>query len=559
MAWGVGPIPIPQVLRGMVVPALVVALGFIAIAALTTLQGRSNSSRSAELTLVNASFTLQKVQRAAISASPTLGGDPRRFGAIVSTGKRRVAGSLGELTRDSPPTSLRSATPWLERDFAAIDAVYAYAASGKELDKNFDRLAARATARQVRLDKLLDAAAREYEGRAARAQTQATVGGVAVILLLLAAFGFLYRRSVLIGRTARSLAEENATLLEGSRLEAVTDDLTGVRNRRALAADLERQSNPATAESPTMLVLFDLDGFKQYNDTFGHPAGDALLARMAGRLEEAVDGLGSAYRMGGDEFCVLAPASLADGPMLAHAANALSESGEAFQIGCSYGKALIPAEAGSAEEALRIADQRMYEAKAGRSSASRQTTDVLLKVLSERSPALGEHLSGVAQLAEETAAALGLPEHEITRIRLAAELHDIGKVAIPNEILTKPSRLDAREWEFIRRHTEIGERIVLAAPSLSHTAELVRSSHEWHDGHGYPDALSGDEIPIGASIISVCDAFEAMVSDRPYGTKRTTAEALTELARCSGTQFRPDVVTAFNPPVEAEAVAGATA
>ncbi len=559
MAWGVGPIPIPQALRGKVVPVLVVALGFIAIAAISTLQERSNSSSSAQLTLVNARFTLQKLQRAAISASPTLGGSPRRFGAIINTGKRRVAGSIRELNRDSPPAPLRSSAPWLKRDFAAIDAVYAYAASGRELDKNFDKLAARATASQVRVDKLLDAAAREYEGRAARTQTQATVGSVAVILLLLAAFGFLYRRSEMIGRTARSLAEENARLLKGSRIEAVTDDLTGVRNRRALTADLERRSNPATANTPSMLVLFDLDGFKQYNDTFGHPAGDALLARMAGRLEAAVDGLGDAYRMGGDEFCVLAPASLAEGPLLIRAASALSESGEAFGIGCSYGKALMPAEAASAEEALRIADQRMYAAKTERSSASRQSTDVLLKVLSERSPALGVHRSGVAQLAEDTAGALGLPEHEVTRIRLAAELHDIGKVAIPTEILNKSSTLDRREWEFIRSHTEIGERIVRAAPSLSHTAELVRSSHEWHDGHGYPDSLSGEDIPIGASIISVCDAFDAMVSDRPYGMGRTTAEALTELARCSGTQFRPDVVTAFAAPAEARADAGVPA
>ena len=160
------------------------------------------------------------------------------------------------------------------------------------------------------------------------------------------------------------------------------------------------------------------------------------------------------------------------------AAAGLTAVGDAFEIGCSYGVALLPAEADSASEALRLADQRMYEHKAGRSSASRQSTDVLLQVLSERRIGLPEHLSDVARLARETAQAFKLPEHEVKRIALAAELHDVGKTAIPDTILNKPAKLDDEEWEFIRRHTLVGERIVRAAPSLAHTADLVRSCHE---------------------------------------------------------------------------------
>jgi diguanylate cyclase (GGDEF)-like protein len=344
----------------------------------------------------------------------------------------------------------------------------------------------------------------------------------------------------------RRLAGQNEQLLSTSRQEANTDALTGLPNRRALMRDLESRLAGASQEQPVMLALFDLDGFKHYNDTFGHPAGDALLVRLGDHLSRALPDSASAYRMGGDEFCVLAPIEGNRAAAIARqAAVALSEKGEAFEIGCSYGVAQLPHEADSADAALRIADQRMYELKTGRASASRQSTDVLLRVLAERSPGLHEHIDEVARLAALTAAQLGLPEYEVKRIELAGELHDVGKTAIPDTILNKPGPLDDEEWAFIRRHTEIGERIVLAAPSLAHTAELVRCSHERHDGTGYPDHLAGDQIPIGASIIAVCDAYDAMTSTRPYSDAISITDALAELRRCAATQFHPHVVQAF--------------
>jgi diguanylate cyclase (GGDEF)-like protein len=301
-----------------------------------------------------------------------------------------------------------------------------------------------------------------------------------------------------------------------------------------------------------MLTLFDLDGFKQYNDTFGHPAGDALLTRLGGKLRQALEGSGRGYRMGGDEFCMLVavePNSFA--AIAACAAGALSEKGEGFNVGCSYGTATLPRDASTAAEALGVADRRMYQRKAGRTSASRQSTDVLLKALSERNPGLGEHTSVVAQLAKMTAQRLGLDEHEVKCIELAGELHDIGKVAIPEALLNKAGPLDEEEWEFMRRHTLIGERILIAAPSLARVAELVRSSHERFDGGGYPDGLAGESIPLGARVVAVCDAFDAMSSVRPYGAALSVTDALDELRRCSGSQFHPRVVSAFCDGIEA--------
>ena len=151
-------------------------------------------------------------------------------------------------------------------------------------------------------------------------------------------------------------------------------------------------------------------------------------------------------------------------------------------------------------------------------------------------------MSGVARLVRLTAIELGLPEFESSCICLAAELHDIGKAAIPEAILSKPGSLDTEEWQFIRRHTLIGERILRAAPSLAHTADLVRSSHEWVDGAGYPDGLRGAEIPLGARIIAVCDAFDAMTSRRPYRDAMTHEDAVAELRRGAGSQFDPAIV-----------------
>jgi two-component system, cell cycle response regulator len=350
---------------------------------------------------------------------------------------------------------------------------------------------------------------------------------------------------------------ENQHVLAHSRREALTDPLTGLRNRRSLMADLEESLPSATREESLALVLFDLDGFKEYNDAFGHPAGDRLLVRLGARLDDAVQGHGSAYRLGGDEFCaVLHPGPAGVDVLVDACLGALREHGEGFDVTTSHGVVEAPMEVSNATDALQMADRRMYARKGDRRvSAGRQSRDVLLRSLSERQPALHVHLRGTADLAMAVGRELEMHGEELDDVAHAAELHDVGKIAIPDAILEKAGSLDENEWAFMRRHTIIGERILMAAPSLRSVAKLVRSSHERWDGGGYPDGLVGEEIPLGARVVAVCDAFDAMTTNRPYRHRVNEPAAIAELLACAGTQFDPEVVKAFVRVLEREMTA----
>jgi two-component system cell cycle response regulator len=333
-----------------------------------------------------------------------------------------------------------------------------------------------------------------------------------------------------------------------SRHQARTDSLTGLGNRLKLLRDLELLRADDEELRSHLLLLFDLDGFKSYNDSYGHAAGDALLHQLGVQLQEATDGLGLAYRMGGDEFCVLAPWEADREPdgLIAAARAALSADGDGFRIGASCGHARIPEEGIAASDSLRVADRRLYaEKNSGRISALAQSKTVLLRAVGEWDADLGAHGLAVSALAADVARELDLDDDAVERVATAAELHDIGKIAIPRPLLAKPGALDPDEWEFIRRHTLIGERIVSGAPALVGVSRLIRSSHERWDGGGYPDGLAGEEIPLGSQIVFVCDAFAAMTSDRPYSPALSEAEALEELRANAGSQFAPAAVEAF--------------
>ena len=361
-------------------------------------------------------------------------------------------------------------------------------------------------------------------------------GGTMLIMLLAALTVIALLRHY--DRIRRRLTDE-------LHLQATHDPLTGLANRRQLATDLDAAFGRATAERPARLVVFDLDGFKAYNDGFGHPGGDLLLTRLARALEAALGRHGSCYRLGGDEFCALLT-DVADAHAMVRCVDALSESGEAFSISSSHGSVLLPTEAPDAASALRIADERMYADKNSvRASAAEQTRNLAMKMLTVQEPALERHSMHVAALAEGVGRRLGLGAVDLSDLVRAAELHDIGKIAIPFAVLHKAGPLAEAEWELMRSHTSVGATILGAAPALERVAEIVRNGHERFDGRGYPRGLAGSEIPLASRIVFVCDAFDAMLSDRPYSSAVSDEAALDQLRRGSGTQFDADVVAAF--------------
>jgi diguanylate cyclase (GGDEF)-like protein len=336
---------------------------------------------------------------------------------------------------------------------------------------------------------------------------------------------------------------ENGRLLERSRHEAITDPLTGLGNRRRLLDDLERAARTATEEAQAALVVFDLDGFKAYNDAFGHPAGDALLARLGSKLLGVPGPGGRAYRLGGDEFCLLAPArAAAVGALVDAGVDALTEEGEGFAVTSSFGVVFLPGDANAASDALRLADQRLYAQKHQRRAQRDRPHVVLLQALYEREPSLQSHLEDVSELALAVGRELGLTGAALEELHRAAQLHDVGKIAIPDAILRKPGPLDDGDWAFVRQHTVIGERILGASPSLRSIGPLVRASHERWDGLGYPDGLAGEAIPLAARIVAACDAYDAMTGARPYRAELGVDAAIAELERCAGSQFDPAVV-----------------
>jgi two-component system cell cycle response regulator len=349
-----------------------------------------------------------------------------------------------------------------------------------------------------------------------------------------------------VGRLAMTFLE-NMRMLALTRHHALTDALTGLSNRRRFHTDLEEEIAHAHADAPLLLTVFDLNGFKRYNDTYGHPAGDALLGRLGRSLEAAVKPYGRAYRLGGDEFCILVRIENLDvDSMIATAGAALSERGTGFSIHASHGAVLLPEEATDAEDAQRLADKRLYEQKGElqRTSFGQQMGGMLLQALAEREPGLTEHMRHVADLALPVGRRMALSAEDLDELSRAAELHDIGKMAVPDAVLKQPGGIPEEDFDLVRQHTLAGERILSIAPPMRGIARLVRSTHERYDGSGYPDGLAGEEIPLGARIIAVCDAFETITSGRQRRAV-TVDEALEELRVCAGTQFDPQVVDAF--------------
>jgi diguanylate cyclase (GGDEF)-like protein/putative nucleotidyltransferase with HDIG domain len=357
--------------------------------------------------------------------------------------------------------------------------------------------------------------------------------------------------------------------LKAMRL-ALTDPLTGLGNHRHFHERLQRELALAEHDDKALtLCLVDIDDFKHINDSHGHPVGDRVLGQVASRLRQG----GESFRLGGDEFAVLLPGLDAhDGVAVARSIVERVGAMQLENVGgltVSAGVATYPVQGVGRDELIRLADSALYWAKEDGKNRARtyepalvelkqlqqlaEGTDraaryraaaSLAKAVDARDAYTGSHSERVSALAAQIARRLGLDDAQVELTRLAASLHDLGKLAIPEEILRKPSALNESERLVLQRHPQIGHRM-LESLGVEPLAEWVLHHHERWDGDGYPNRLRGDEIPLGARIIFVADAYDAMTSERVYRQPLSSPEALEELERCAGTQFDPVVVDAF--------------
>ncbi len=349
---------------------------------------------------------------------------------------------------------------------------------------------------------------------------------------------------------------------------ALTDPLTGLGNYRAFQIRLEALLDEADDGGSVSLCVLDLDDFKEINDTCGHPIGDRVLASVADCIRED----GEAFRLGGDEFALLLPGSTEEEAVTVASEAVLRISTRRADRSraqtASAGVATYPAAAVDRSHVVRAADRALYAAKASGRNAVRSfqvdtielserriaaegeirarldAASCLARTIEGRDAYTHEHCDAVADLAARLATALGLDGESIELLRLAGRVHDVGKLAIPEEVLRKPGSLNQLERRTIETHSQIGYRM-LSSLGIEPVATWVLHHHEHWDGTGYPHGLSGEAIPIGSRILAVADAYEAMTTDRIYKESVTSAEAVAELRQCARTQFDPRVVDAL--------------
>jgi two-component system cell cycle response regulator len=307
------------------------------------------------------------------------------------------------------------------------------------------------------------------------------------------------------------------------------DTLTGLGDERKLLRDIS---------TGMTLTLFDLEGFKHYNDSYGRACGDVLLRRLAQRLADAVGPDAEAYRTRGDEFAVL---HRGDEAFVNRAAAALIELGEGFMIRAWHGSVRMPEDTTFPGDALKLADQRLQQ---HRHDPRGDATPELAMRQSTRA-ALPTPAFEAGELAQRVGEAMGFEGDRLSDLVAAAELRDVGMMAVPDSIATAPGGLGLDDRRLIRLHTLVGERLLSANFGMGAVAAVVRSSHEHFDGHGYPDALAGEQIPLAARIVFACGVFSDLTAERPHRRALAPGEALAEVRRGAGEQFDPAVVEAL--------------
>jgi diguanylate cyclase (GGDEF)-like protein len=352
---------------------------------------------------------------------------------------------------------------------------------------------------------------------------------------------------------ARNQERRRAELARSSR----TDPLTGCLNRRGFEERAEAQLADAARQTRRVsLILLDLDDFKAVNDTEGHAAGDRLLCWVVEQIAALVRPVDSVGRLGGDEFAVLLPETTI--PAARQVGDRIRAS-LSVRVRASIGVAAYPGDGRTLDDLMSRADDAVYSAKADSPPVemSRERLSWASALAHAVDMRMGEHRhsDAVAEYAAAIAAGIGWGEDQLEWLRIAATLHDVGKAFVPEHVLRKPARLTDEEYEEIKKHVTRGADLIARIDGLDRIVPWIRHSHEHVDGSGYPEGLTGDAIPLGARILLVADAYDAMVSDRPYRAGRPPSEALAELRACSGRQFDSRCVELLARAVEARLAA----
>ncbi|HSV32347.1 MAG TPA: PAS domain S-box protein [Atribacteraceae bacterium] len=325
------------------------------------------------------------------------------------------------------------------------------------------------------------------------------------------------------------------------------DSLTGLFNRSFFEEELQRIDREAG--HPVSIFIGDVNGLKIVNDAFGHQRGDELLRRMSALLKESFREEDIICRWGGDEFAVLllrTPGEVCQKILERVQSLCQQASSEAIPLSIALGYATKDSPTQDIQSIIRLAEERMYRKKFTESYSARHSIILSLeRSLQETTLETEEHARRMRTLSQHLGEHLKLSDDELNELDLLARLHDLGKIAMPRSILTKPAALDQNEWEEIKKHPEIGYRIALSSKDMMPIAEAILSHHERWDGNGYPRGLAGRKIPLLARIISVIDAFDVMTNGRPYRLPMDNQQAIEELRRCEGTQFDRRIVRKF--------------